>query len=174
MEENTSKNTCPPIFVVSGGKGLSGTNVVRSVLIQFPDYKCPVKVVPGVNSKKIILETVEKAKTRKGVIVHTMVDPVMRMEVIKACEEHEVPNFDIVGGLSDYLSESLGTQPLSKPGLYRLSNIEYFRRVEAIEFTIKHDDGLNVHRLSKADIILTGVSRTGKTPLSIYLCSGGK
>ncbi|MEA1886410.1 MAG: pyruvate, water dikinase regulatory protein [Bacteroidota bacterium] len=166
---NSDNKICPKIFIVSGGKGLSGTNVVRSVLIQFPEYKCPIKVVPDVNSKQIILETVEKAKTRKGVIVHTMVDPVMRKEVIRTCEEHGVPNFDIVGGLSDYLSESLDTQPLSKPGLYRLSNIEYFRRVEAIEFTMKHDDGLNVHRLSKADIILTGVSRTGKTPLSIYL-----
>lgn len=166
---NNDKRNCPPIFIVSGGKGLSGVNVVRSVLIQFPEYKCPIKVVPDVNSKEFILEAVQKAKTRKGVIVHTMVDPMMRREVIKACEEHEVPNFDIVGGLSDYLSESLNTQPLSKPGLYRRSNIEYFRRVEAIEFTMKHDDGLDVHRACRADIILLGVSRTGKTPLSIYL-----
>ncbi|MBN1386875.1 MAG: kinase/pyrophosphorylase [Bacteroidales bacterium] len=167
--KNDHNRICPTIYVVSGGKGLSGNNVVRSVLIQFPEYKCPIKVVPDVHSKQVILETVEKARGRKGVIVHTMVDPVMRKEVIRACEEHGVPNFDIFGGLSDFLSQSLGTQPLSKPGLYRLSNIEYFRRIEAIEFTMKHDDGLNVQKISMADIVLTGVSRTGKTPLSIYL-----
>ena len=169
MEENTNFPSCPPIFVVSGGKGLSGTSVVRSVLIQFPEYKCPIKLVPDVTAKEMIRETVERVKKKKGVIVHTMVDPLMRKELIRMCDELEVANFDIVGGLSDYLSEHLGVQPISKPGLYRLSNIEYFRRVEAIEFTMKHDDGLNMHRLSRADVILTGVSRTGKTPLSIYL-----
>jgi len=167
--KNSNSAGCPTIFIVSGGKGLSGINVVRSVLIQFPEYKCPIKLVPDVISREIILETAQRAKTKKSVIVHTMVDPVMRREVIRICDELGVPNFDIVGGLSDYLSDSLGTQPISKPGLYRRSNIEYFRRVEAIEFTVKHDDGLNVHRLSRADIILVGVSRTGKTPLSIYL-----
>ncbi|MDZ7739291.1 MAG: pyruvate, water dikinase regulatory protein [Bacteroidales bacterium] len=160
---------CPTIFVVSGGKGLSGINVVRSVLIQFPRHKCPLKVVPDVNSKEMIEETVERVKSKKGVIVHTMVDPDMRRELIRTCDRAGVRNFDIVGGLSDYLSESLSTEPISKPGLYRTSNLEYFRRVEAIEFTMKHDDGLNAHRACKADIILTGVSRTGKTPLSIYL-----
>ena len=169
MQNNNNKSFCPPIFVVSGGKGLSGITVVRSVLIQFPKNKCPIKVIPDVNSPEVILETVQRVKNKKGVIVHTMVDPNMRKELIKACDEMEVINIDIVGGLSDYLSESLNTAPISKPGLYRLSNIEYFRRVEAIEFTLKHDDGLNVHRISNADIILVGVSRTGKTPLSIYL-----
>lgn len=169
MKDNNDKPFCPPIFVVSGGKGLSATNVVRSVLIQFPEYKCPMKVVPDINSEKMILETVARVKEKKGVIVHTMVNPDMRKKLIQTCEEYGVPDFDIVGGLSDYLSEALGTEPISKPGLYRISNLEYFRRVEAIEFTMKHDDGLNAHRICKADIILTGVSRTGKTPLSIYL-----
>jgi len=169
MQNNKNNSFCPLIFVVSGGKGLSGITVVRSVLIQFPENKCPIKVIPDVNSREVIRETVQRVKNKKGVIVHTMVDPNMRKELIKACDEMEVINIDIVGGLSDYLSESLNTEPISKPGLYRLSNIEYFRRVEAIEFTLKHDDGLNVHRISNADIILVGVSRTGKTPLSIYL-----
>jgi len=170
MDDSKGTSTrCPTIFVVSGGKGLSGTNVVRAVLIQFPEYKCSIKLVPDVNSKEMIVETVKRVKSKNGVIVHTMVDPNMRKELIGACKEIGVENFDIVGGLSDYLSETLKTEPISKPGLYRMSNLEYFRRVEAIEFTMKHDDGLNVHRICKADIILTGVSRTGKTPLSIYL-----
>lgn len=169
--ENTDTGTafCPTIFVVSGGKGLSAINVVRSVLIQFPKHKCPMKVVPDVNSGEMIRETVERAKSKNGVIVHTMVDPDMRRALTGECDRSGVRNFDIVGGLSDYLSESLNAEPVSKPGLYRISNLEYFRRVEAIEFTMKHDDGLNAHRICKADIILTGVSRTGKTPLSIYL-----
>ena len=69
----------------------------------------------------------------------------------------------------DYLSILLNREPISKPGLFRLRNIEYFRRVEAIEFTMKHDDGMNSDKITRADIILVGVSRTGKTPLSIYM-----
>jgi len=166
---NSNNHSCPTIFIVSGGKGLSGVNVVRSVLIQFPQHKCPIKLVPDVRSKEMIHEIVPRVKKRNGVIVHTMVDHHMRRELITICDEMDVPNFDIVGGLSDYLSDALGAEPISKPGLYRQSNIEYFRRVEAIEYTMKHDDGLNAHRLERADLILTGVSRTGKTPLSIYL-----
>ncbi len=174
MKQNNNKNTsgnrhCPVIFIASGGKGPSVTNVVRAVLIQFPEHKCPIKVVPDVTTKELVHEAVEKAAVRKGVIVHSMVDPVIRKELINTCKELKVKNFDIVGGLSDYLSESLDTMPIRKPGLYRMRNFEYFRRIESIEFTMKHDDGLNVHRICNADIILVGVSRTGKTPLSIYL-----
>jgi regulator of PEP synthase PpsR (kinase-PPPase family) len=75
----------------------------------------------------------------------------------------------MVGPLSDYISKLLHFDPVSVPGLYRMRNIEYFERVEAIEFTMKHDDGLNSHKIEYADIILSGVSRTGKTPLSIYM-----
>jgi regulator of PEP synthase PpsR (kinase-PPPase family) len=168
MEEN-SKQDCPVIYVVSGGKGLAGTNLARSVLIQFPDFKIPLKVISDVNTPEKVLEAVEKVKSKDGIIVHTMVDPDMRDELVRVCKEVGVLDFDLVGSLSDYISTKLGAEPIRKPGLYRLSNIDYFRRVEAIEFTMKADDGLNTHKATSADIILTGVSRTGKTPLSIYL-----
>ena len=164
-EKNISKDcedNIPPIFVVSGGKGMAGNTVVRSVLIQFPDNHIPLIVMPNVDSMEKVNDIITRARDSCGVIVHTMVDPLMR-------DAEGVKHFDLVGGLSDYISDLLQMEPVSKPGLYRLRNIQYFSRVEAIEFTMKHDDGMNAEKLAKADIILTGVSRTGKTPLSIYM-----
>lgn len=158
-----------PIFLVSGGKGMAGNTLVRSVLIQFPNNKIPLIVIPNVDSMEKINDTISRAKESCGVIVHTMVDPLMREILLAVCDAENVKHFDLVGDLSDYISDLLQMEPISKPGLYRLRNIQYFSRVEAIEFTMKHDDGLNSEKLSKADIILTGVSRTGKTPLSIYM-----
>ncbi|TKG94512.1 kinase/pyrophosphorylase [Puteibacter caeruleilacunae] len=163
----------PPIYVVSGGKGLAGNAVVQSILIQFPDNMIPVIITPDILTVEKAHGIAAQAAEDDGIVVHTMVAPDMREMLVDACEQRNVKHFDLVGELSDYLSELLGVQPISKPGLYRLRNIEYFQRVKAIEFTMKHDDGNNAEKIAKADIILTGVSRTGKTPLSVYLAMFG-
>lgn len=173
MTSAKNHNNLPPIYVVSGGKGLAGNTVVQSILIQFPDSKIPVIVFPDVLNNEKVEEAVSTALENGGIIVHTMVAPLMRKELIEACEKSNVRHFDLVGELSDYIATLLKKAPINKPGLYRLRNIEYFQRVDAIEFTLKHDDGHYAERISSADIVLTGVSRTGKTPLSIYLAMFG-
>jgi [pyruvate, water dikinase]-phosphate phosphotransferase / [pyruvate, water dikinase] kinase len=165
--------TPPPIFVVSGGKGIAGDSVVQSILIQFPNNMVPVIIVPDVLTPDKVEETLDRVIQSKGVIVHTMVNLDMRKVLVEACEEKNVRHFDLVGGLSDYLSDLLQTKPISRPGLYRLSHMDYFKRIEAIEFTMKHDDGQHAEKIEHADIVLTGVSRTGKTPLSVYLAMFG-
>ena len=173
MNKNNPDKKIPPIYIVSGGKGLAGDAVVQSVLIQFPNNKVPVIIVPDVLNQSKIDELISTAQATNGVIVHTMVDPETRQLLIQSCTQHQVNHIDLVGDLSDYLSSLLNTSPISKPGLYRLSHIEYFRRVEAIDFTLKVDDGQNPEKIVQADIVLTGVSRTGKTPLSVYLAMFG-
>ncbi len=168
-----NKEIPPPIYVVSGGKGLAGDSVVESILIQFPDNKVPVIIVPNVNSPEKAEEVVNQALITGGVIVHTMVNPVMRKILSNACNEKNLKNFDLVGDLSNYLENLLKVEPISRPGLYRLAHIDYFQRIESIEFTLKHDDGQNTDKIAQADIVLTGVSRTGKTPLSVYLAMFG-
>lgn len=163
----------PPIYIVSGGKGLAGDAVVKSVLIQFPGNKVPVIIVPDILNQQKVDEVISNALATKGMVVHTMVDPVMRKMLIEECVNKGVNHIDLVGELSDYLSGLLKTKPISKPGLYRLSQLAYFQRVEAIDFTLKLDDGQNINKITQADIVLTGVSRTGKTPLSVYLAMFG-
>jgi Uncharacterized protein conserved in bacteria len=170
---SADKKVLAPIFVVSGGKGIAGDSVVQSILIQFPNNNVPVIIVPNVLTPENVDETVEKVLNTNGVIVHTMVNPDMRKLLVAACNEKKVKHFDLVGGLSDYLSDLLQMQPISQPGLYRLSHIDYFKRIEAIEFTLQHDDGQHADKIEAADIVLTGVSRAGKTPLSVYLAMFG-
>lgn len=173
MNDQLKNETIPPIYIVSGGKGLAGDAVVQSVLIQFPSNSVPVIIVPDVLNQENIDEVINRALLTSGVVVHTMVDPLVREMLIVSCIQHKVNHIDLVGDLSDYLSDLLKTDPISQPGLYRLSHIAYFKRVEAIDFTLKVDDGQNPEKITQADIVLTGVSRTGKTPLSVYLAMFG-
>ena len=110
LKENKPDSDCsdniPPIYVVSGGKGMAANTLVRSVLIQFPDNRIPLIVVPNVDSMDKINDTVTRAKESCGVIVHTMVDPLMREILLSVCESYKVKHFDLVGGLSDYISDT--------------------------------------------------------------------
>jgi regulator of PEP synthase PpsR (kinase-PPPase family) len=163
----------PHIYVISGGKGLAGDAVVKSLLVQFPNHRIPVTIVPDIQTQDEAWKAVAEAKLNHGVIVHTMVDKRMRLAINKLSKAMGVVSFDLIGDLSDYLSEQLHTEPINQPGLFRKLHQEYFDRIKAIEFTLNTDDGMNPDRLQHSDIILTGISRTGKTPLSIYLAMFG-
>ncbi len=173
MNSNSNPSKAEPIYVVSGGKGLAGNNMVHSLLIQYPNNNIPVIIVPQITDEKQISDLVYKAKVEGGLITHTMVNRQLRAFLIHLCEETGVKHIDYMGELSDYLDEKLDIPSLQSPGLYREINQEYFDRIDAIEFTLNHDDGLSPGKLHKAEIILTGVSRSGKTPLSVYLAMYG-
>ncbi|MGV8092213.1 MAG: pyruvate, water dikinase regulatory protein [Mangrovibacterium sp.] len=167
------KNKPAPIYVVSGGKGLAGNNMVQSLLIQYPDNRVPVIIVPDVQDEEKLRSVILQASNNGGLITHTMVNPVLRARLIELAGEHHVQQIDFMGELADYLDRSLGIPSLQSPGLFREINQQYFDRIDAIEFTLKHDDGLNPNRLEEAEIVLCGVSRAGKTPLSVYLALYG-
>jgi regulator of PEP synthase PpsR (kinase-PPPase family) len=167
------KMSIPHIYIVSGGKGIAGESVVKSLLVQFPDFKVPTSIEPDLLSEDDALAVVLKAKNNNGIIVHTMVNKRMRIILTSFCIEYDVVHFDLMGPLSDYLTNALGAEPIQVPGLFRKINQDYFDRVAAIEFSLSTDDGMNTRDILHADIILTGISRTGKTPLSIYLAMFG-
>jgi len=126
-----------------------------------------------VQSEKRIIEVVEKVKNAGGLLTHTMVNTPLRNILIRECRKQKVKEIDFMGPLAEFLENDLGLQSVNVPGLYRRINSQYFERVDAIEYTLSHDDGLNTHRLREAEIILTGVSRSGKTPLSVYMSMFG-
>ena len=173
MNVNKEKSTAKPIYVVSGGKGLAGNNMVHSLLIQYPNNDVPVIIVPDQHNEKQLIDLVAKVKLHGGLITHTMVNRRLRDFLIDLCEANGVKHIDFMGKLADYLDETLDIPSLQSPGLYREINQEYFDRIDAIEFTLNHDDGLSPTKLRNAEIILTGVSRSGKTPLSVYLAMYG-
>lgn len=157
-----------PIYVLSGGLGATGELLARTVLAQFR-VQAPIHIISNVASIEEIDEAVHLAAAAQGSILHTMVNRKLREHVVKRANERGVFAFDLAGPLIQHLSEELEQQPLGVPGLYRQQQIAYFRRVEAIEFTVSHDDGKRAEELVHADIVLLGPSRCGKTPLSMYL-----
>lgn len=172
MEDSDKKKT-PPVFVISGGKGLAGHTMVHSLIIQYPENKIPVKIIPNVQSEEKIIEVVQKVKKAGGLLTHTMVNSDLRRILLRECDAQNVRNIDFMGPLADYFEQELGLHSASIPGLYRRINAQYFDRVEAIDYTLNQDDGINPEKLLNAEIILTGVSRSGKTPLSIYMSMFG-
>lgn len=162
-----------PIYVVSGGRGIAGHTMVHSLLIQYPDNKLPVVVISEVQTQEKIDEVVQKAKKNNAIITHTMVNSELRRKLIESCVKNEVKHIDFMGPLADFIEQELGLVSINNPGLYRRVNSQYYDRIDAIEYTLNQDDGMNPERLFKAEIILTGVSRSGKTPLSVYMSMFG-
>lgn len=123
------------------------------------------------------MEIVKQAAKEGAILVYTLADPSMAESTKKACDLWGIPSTDILGPITEAIASHLGVSPSGLPrgaaGRNHPLSEDYFRRIEAIEFTIKHDDGALPQNLKNADIVLVGVSRTGKTPLSIYLAQKG-
>jgi regulator of PEP synthase PpsR (kinase-PPPase family) len=161
--------TPPPIYIMSGGVGASGEQLVQTVLAQFPDNNVPVITLGNVRHVTQIKRVVAQAKQSGGLIAHTLVDERLRRLLIDLAREEDVSAIDLMGPLLSRLETILKREALGQPGLYRRFHRAYFERVSAIEFTMAHDDGQHRASWPQADIVLVGVSRAGKTPLSMYL-----
>ncbi len=158
-----------PIYIVSGGSGASATQLVHTVLAQFPKAHVPVITTSHVRHNKQLEAVVSQAIATDGTIVYTLIDSHLRTTLMHLSNENNLVAIDLMGELLVRLSEVLDRGPVEQPGLYRQLNRDYFERVSAIDFAIAHDDGKSSQTWSKAEIVLAGVSRVGKTPLSMYL-----
>lgn len=162
-----------PVFVVSGSSGASGARLVRTALAQFPGAAARVEIVPDVRAGPQVRAVVEQAAAQGGIIAHTLVDSALRGQLVALAQARGVAAVDLIGPLLQALTQTLGQRPAEQPGLYRQLHEEDIKRIEAIEFAVEHDDGKRAHELGQAEIVLTGVSRVGKTPLSMYLSTLG-
>ncbi len=129
----------------------------------------PVITVGHVRQVEQVENVVAQAEATGGIIVHTLVDAGLRNTLVRLAQEQNLVTIDLMGDLLHTLVDALGQEPVGKPGLYRELNRAYFDRVAAIKFAMVHDDGKNPEGWPQAEIVLVGVSRTGKTPLSMYL-----
>ncbi len=161
------------VFVVSGGMGTSGSQLVRTALAQFEASAVAVVVVPQVRDAAALAAVVAQAAAEGGIIVHTLVDAALRRDLIERARAAGVVEIDLIGPLLRDLTRVLGQEPAGRPGLYRKMHENDLRRIEAIEFAVAHDDGKRAAELDQAEIVLAGVSRVGKTPLSMYLSTLG-
>ena len=161
------------IFVVSDGTGRTAEQALRAALTQFEDVKLEIIHRPKTRSEGKARQIINEAKEAGGFIVHTLVSDSVRDTIVRLGRHHNVATIDLMGPLLARLSHQFSTSPSEKPGLFSQLNKDYFRRIETMEFAFRHDDGQRIKELRKAEIVLIGVSRTFKTPLSIYLAFKG-
>lgn len=161
------------VFIVSDGTGGTAKQALKAALVQFEFTKVQTYLRPNVRSKQDILKIISEAYQIKGLIIHTIVSKKLRHLLLEQGRLYDLLTIDIMGPLLAQLSHHFENLPSEKPGIFRILNKAYFQRIEAVEFTQRHDDGQRVDELHKADIILLGVSRTFKTPLSFYMAHKG-
>ena len=157
------------IYIISDSVGETAEFVVRAASTQFQSIDLDVEKFPFVNDTEILDEIVHSAVENNALITFTLVVPELKEYLVKKATAMDVPLVDILGPTIQKIESEFSTSPTYKPGLTHKLDEDYFKRVEAIEFAVKYDDGRDPRGIHKADIILIGVSRTSKTPLSQYL-----
>ena len=161
------------VFAVSDGSGRTAERALIAALTQFTGAEVEIERRAKVRTEEQVCQVVQEVAQIGGFIVHTLVSDGLREVMLREGRMCNVETIDLMGPLLARISQQLAISPAEKPGLFSQLNEEYFRRIETMEFAYCHDDGRRVHELPQAEIVLVGVSRTFKTPLSIYLSFKG-
>ncbi|KAL5730927.1 hypothetical protein ACHQM5_003706 [Ranunculus cassubicifolius] len=182
-EEGEVVRSAKEIYMVSDGTGWTAEHSVTAALGQFEhclvDRGCSMNthLFSGIDDVERLLEIIKQAAKEGAMLIYTLADPSLAESAKQACKMWGVPSTDILSPITEAIAAHIGVSPSGlprgAPGRHAPLGKEYFCRIEAIEFTIKQDDGALPQNLHQADIVLAGVSRTGKTPLSIYLAQKG-
>ncbi len=160
------------VFIISDATGETAERMVRAATMQFDD-RVQVRTYSRVRLETECEQILEKAAELKALVVFTVVNAEERDLIARLVDRHNVESVDLIGGLMGKLAGFIGTAPAGVPGLLHSINEDYYKRIDAVEFAVKNDDGAEPRNLPKADLVLVGISRTSKTPLSTYLAHRG-
>lgn len=162
-----------PIFILSDGTGETADRVTRAALRQFEGTRVQVHLFPNVVDRETLERILKQAAIQQAFVVTSLVSAEQRTFANELAKAFRLLQVDVLGNVITGLSGWLGSSPQNQPGLMHRTDEAYFRRIEAVEFTVKVDDGKEPRMLKQADIVLVGVSRTSKTPLSVFLAYKG-
>jgi regulator of PEP synthase PpsR (kinase-PPPase family) len=160
------------VMIISDATGETAERMVRAATLQFSE-PVQIRLFSRVRLESELEQILEKAAELKALVVFTVVNPEERDLIAKLVEKFNIEIVDLMGALISKLAGYLGGPPAGVPGLLHSITDDYFRRIEAVEFAVKNDDGAEPRNLPKADLVLVGISRTSKTPLSTYLAQRG-
>ncbi len=166
------------IFIVSDGTGATGAALVKAGLVLFRGQRAFSEDVvmtrfPNTRSLGMLERVLERASQERAFVVHTFGSDQLREQVEKGAKSRGVPTADVIGPLIQSFAKFLHMRPESKSGILHQVDEDYFRRIDAVEFAVMHDDSKATAGLPFADVVLVGISRTGKTPLAVYLALEG-
>lgn len=157
------------IYAVSDSMGETAEQIAKAVIKQFDIAEFDIRIVPYVNDKEAIDKLIAKASKENSFIVFTLVVKELRDYLLEKAISNDIGAVDVMTPVLLPLIKQLGIIPKQEPGILRKLDDKYFKKVEAVEFAVKYDDGKDTRGILLADVVLIGVSRTSKTPLSMYL-----
>ena len=162
------------VYQVSDSTGETLDRIFISIKAQFSNFDCKTIHYSFTRTKNQVDKIISKSKTEKNVIIlYTIVDNDLAKYTELEAKKNKIPCFEVLGNLISDFSKLLKQEATRKPSGQHALDKEYYDRIEAVQFTMSHDDGKIVSDLEKSDIILVGISRTSKTPTSIYLANRG-
>jgi len=162
------------VYQVSDSTGETLDRIFLALKAQFSDFECKTIHYAFTRTKNQIDKIIFKSKTEKNVIIlYTVVDKQIAKYLETEAKKNNIPNFEVLGNLISDFSRLLKKEASRLPSGQHALDQEYYNRIEAVQFTMSHDDGKKVSDLDKSDVILVGISRTSKTPTSMYLANRG-
>ncbi|MFC6181914.1 pyruvate, water dikinase regulatory protein [Lactiplantibacillus daowaiensis] len=159
------------VFILSDSVGETAHAVAQAGAAQFADLEVTYQRFPFVRTESLLQTILSQALKAHATIYHTFVDRKLSQTVNNFCRDNDLPYNDVMTPTLDLFSGITHKQPANKPGKMHDLNTNYFDRINAIEFAVTYDDGKNPTGFLEADVVLLGVSRTSKTPLSLYLAN---
>lgn len=161
------------LHLVSDSTGETVSSVARASMAQFNDVDAEEYHWPLVRSKTQMQKVIDSIKEKGGIVMYTVVDPMLRNQLKESCLKMRIPCVAVLGRVVKELSFYLGQETVAQIGKQHELDEHYFQRMDAVNFTLAHDDGQNNWNLAEADVILVGPSRTSKTPTCVYLAYKG-
>ena len=160
------------IFVISDSVGETAQRIIRAALAQYPNLEdIEIKNFPFIDNEADLRAILKDALTVNALVVSTLVSRELNQIIHDLAQTHQLRHIDYMSSMLDLITDQTGIQPSYKSGALHQLDEDYFDRVAAIEFAVKYDDGKNPKGFLKSDLILLGISRTSKTPLSMYLAN---
>jgi len=157
------------VYTLSDSSGETAEAVARAALVQFPPGRASIYRFPQIRSTDQLKALIQQVSAHRAIIAYTLVLPEYQMALEEEAMRYQIPTVDLLGPLISRLANLTALSPLSQPGRLHLLDEKYFKRIEAVDFAIRYDDGKNPDGIMQADLVLTGVSRTSKTPNCMYL-----
>ncbi len=162
------------VYQVSDSTGETLDRIFLAIKAQFSNFDCKTIHYSFTRTKNQIDKIISKSKNEKNIIIlYTIVDQSLANYMSIQAKKNNIPSFEVLGNLISDFSKLLKKEASRKPSGQHILDEEYYKRIEAVQFTISHDDGKIISDLEKSDVILAGISRTSKTPTSIYLANRG-
>jgi len=161
------------LHLVSDSTGETLIAASRAAAAQYEGVSSIEHVYPLVRSKGLLHRAIAEIELAPGIVLFTLVDQELARDLEAACKEMGVPCLSVLQPILDLFQSYIGTSTRQRPGAQHMLNADYFRRIEALNFTMMHDDGQQTENFEAADVVLLGVSRSSKTPTSIYLANRG-